>query len=496
MTEVQKDNKLRWWVLFTVIFGTFLGGMDQTVVSLALPKMIGAFSISVSDAAWISTAYILAAAVFVPIWGKLGDTAGRKKIYLIGFIGFTIASGLCAIAWNLPSMIVFRIIQGFAVSADYPTAMAIIAVTFKDVKERAQALGLWSGAFAVAAVFGPLIGGPLIDNFSWRTVFIINIPLGIIGLLLAIFFINESVGEAREAHFDWWGSSALAISLFALVLVLDRGQTWGWSSTGSIISYITTIVFGIIFVLIEQRTAEPVVDLSLFKNSTFTNTLANNFIVFMGMMGSIFLIPVFAETFLGYDATKTGYLFIPMAAALMAAAAIGGKMVGKLKANYVIFASTLVAAFAIGLFSAIDARMTAWDIMWPLALMAFGMGFGMSQRTSLITLVVPSAKTGEASAVLALVRNIAGAFGTALSATILDNAINEAVLRIAQSSALHGAASLTQTFIGLIILKAQIVGYATVFRTSAIVVALGSIFALWIKVPQQRLANGEMVDED
>src|SRR5580658_3742548 len=245
MSEQAQEprSNLRWIVLITVIFGTFLGRLDQTVVNLALPKIIGDFNISVSHAAWISTAYILANAVFVPVWGKLGDTAGRKRIYLIGFIGFIIASGLCAVAWNLSSMIAFRIIQGFAVSADYPTAMAILAVTFTDMKERAQALGIWSGAFAVASVFGPLIGGPLIDNFSWRSVFFINIPLGIIGLLLAFMFISESVGAKRSVKFDWWGSSSLAAALFGLVLVLDQGQTWGWGSIWSILCYATIVVF-------------------------------------------------------------------------------------------------------------------------------------------------------------------------------------------------------------------------------------------------------------
>src|ERR1700677_2189211 len=231
---MNKSN-VRWIVLATVIFGTFLRRLDQTVVNLALPKIIGDFNINVTDAAWISTAYILANAVFVPVWGKLGDTAGRKRVYLIGFIGFTIASGLCAVAWNLSSMIVFRVIQGFAVSADYPTAMAIISITFTDMKERAQALGIWSGAFAVAAVFGPLIGGPLIDNFSWRSVFLINVPLGIIGLFLAFRYIDESVGEKRSVKFDWWGSASLGIALAALVLVLDQGQTWGWGSPQSIL---------------------------------------------------------------------------------------------------------------------------------------------------------------------------------------------------------------------------------------------------------------------
>src|SRR5271168_2317668 len=242
-TKPAQKNNLRWVVLATVIFGTFLGRLDQTVVNLALPKIIGDFSISVTDAAWISTAYILANAVFVPVWGKLGDTAGRKRIYLIGFIGFIIASGLCAIAWNLSSMIAFRIIQGFAVSADYPTAMAILSVTFTDVKERAQALGIWSAAFAVASVFGPLIGGPLIDHFNWRAVFFVNIPLGIIGLFLAIRYISESVGEKRSAKFDWWGSSTLGIALLALTLVLDQGQTWGWLSFDSIFWYTMTLVF-------------------------------------------------------------------------------------------------------------------------------------------------------------------------------------------------------------------------------------------------------------
>ena len=458
--EVKPEtSNVRWWVLGTVIFGTFLGRLDQTVVNLALPKIIGDFSISVSDAAWISTAYILANAVFVPVWGKLGDTAGRKKIYLIGFIGFIIASGLCALAWNLPSMIVFRVIQGFAVSADYPTAMAILAVTFTDLKERAQALGIWSAAFAVASVFGPLIGGPLIDNFNWRSVFFINIPLGIIGLFLAITYIHESVGEKREAHFDWWGSSLLGASLFTLTLVLDQGQTWGWGSLASVLCYVGTIVFGIAFYQVEMHETEPIVDFSFFKIPAFTNTLINNFIVFMGMIGSIFLLPIFAETFLGYDATQTGYLFIPMAAALMLAAPLGGRLIGKVKPSYVIAASTFVAGIGLFMFSWIDPRSTAIDLIIPLMVMAFGLGFGMAQRTNIIAVVVPHDEIGEASAILALVRNISGAFGVAIFSTILNNVINSNVFAIARQSVLNGSGkALMEQFTSLIILKAQVSG--------------------------------------
>jgi len=495
-TEASAGEKWRWWVLITVIFGTFLGRLDQTVVNLALPKMISDFGISVSDAAWISTAYILANAVFVPVWGKLGDTAGRKKIYLIGFIGFIIASGLCALAWNLPSMIFFRIVQGFAVSADYPTAMAILAVTFTDLKERAQALGIWSAAFAAASVFGPLLGGPLIDNFSWRSVFFVNIPLGAVGLFLAIKFISESIGEKRAAHFDWWGSITLAGSLFALTLVLDRGETWGWTSAASILSYVATIVFGAWFYFIEKRETEPIVNLDFFKIGTFTNTLANNFIVFMAMIGSIFLVPIFAETFLGYDATQTGYLFIPMAAALMIGAPLGGRLIGKIKPSYVIFASTLGAGIGISLLSFIDPRSGALALIIPLVVMAFCLGFGMSQRTNLIAVAVPKEEIGEASAVLALARNISGAFGVAIFSTILTNSINANVLRINQSSIIRALDPKTmQQFIGLIILKAQVAGYATVFHISAILIILGSFAAFLIKVPKETSTGHVMVIE-
>ena len=497
MPTAAKSTKWRWIVLATVIFGTFLGRLDQTVVNLALPKIIGDFGITVTDAAWISTAYILANAVFVPVWGKLGDTAGRKRIYLIGFIGFIIASALCAIAWNLGSMLVFRIIQGLAVSADYPTAMAIIAVTFKDLRERAQALGIWSSAFAVASVFGPLIGGPLIDNFSWRAVFFINIPLGIIGLILALRYISESVGEKRSVKFDWWGSSTLAAALSGLTLVLDQGQTWGWLSVASLLCYFSVVVFTALFIVIEHRETEPIVDLKFFKIGTFVSTLANNFIVFMGLIGAVFLIPIFAETFLGYSATQTGYLFIPLAFALMIAAPLGGRLVGRVRPSYVIFASTLATGLAMLLLSGIDARWSALQLALPLSVLAFGLGFGMAQRTNLVAVVVPHEEIGEASAILALVRNISGAFGVAIFSTLLQNSINSKVLAIAQNSTVRVfSPAIMQQFIGLIILKAEVASYSFVFQVAAAVVIIGAFAALLINVPAEATRGGHVVIVD
>lgn len=474
-----------WLVLITVIVGTFLGRLDQTIVNLALPSIIKDFSITVTSAGWIATAYILANAIFVPIWGKLGDTIGRKKVYIIGFVVFIIGSVLAGLAWNLSSMIAFRIIQAIAGSADYPTAMAIIAVTFPHGKQRAQALGLWSVSFAAASVFGPLLGGPLIDTFGWRSVFLVNLPVGLLGLGMAMTFIRESVGERIPRAFDWWGALTLGSALASLVLVLDQGTTWGWSSLASVTCYATILVFTAIFIAIEQRHPEPIVDLKFFRNSIFVNTLINNFIVFMGMMGSVFLIPIFAQTFLGYDATQTGYLFIPMAFAMVIASPLGGRLTGIVEPRWVIAGSTAVAGAGLFFFSYLDPRSSALAIIVPLSVMAFGMGFGMAQRTNVIASSVPVHEVGIASSILALARNIAGAFGIALFGTILNNKINSNMLAIAQHSIIRSTSPADyQTAIGLMALKAQVSAYGTVFVLAAGLVLAGAIAAIWIRVPK------------
>lgn len=492
MSEKTITSNHQWLVLVTVIVGTFLGRLDQTIVNLALPKIIQDFGITVSSAGWIATAYILANAVFVPIWGKLGDTIGRKKVYIIGFLIFILGSVLAGLAWNLSSMIVFRIIQAIAGSADYPTAMAIITVTFPAGKQRSQALGLWSASFAAAAVFGPLIGGPLIDNFSWRSVFLINLPVGIIGLIMALVYIKESVSEKKQVIFDWWGAITLGVALAALVLVLDRGIDWGWLSLDSLIAYVCIIVFGFIFYRVEKNISEPIIDFKFFKIGTFVNTLMNNFVVFMGMMGGIFLIPIFASTYLELNATKTGLLFMPMAFMMMISAPIGGRFAGKVQPRYIIAASTFVAAVGLFLFSFLDPKSTIWDVIIPLSIMAFGLGFGMAQRTSLIASIVPENEVGIASSILALVRNIAGAFGIALFGTILSSATKTNVLNLASNSILHSNdPTVVGQFVSLIILKAQVLAYSTVFQISALIVLIGAGLALLIKVKENK--NGENI---
>jgi len=480
---MKGNSNFEWLVLATVIIGTFLGRLDQTIVNLALPKMISDFGVSVSTGAWIATAYIIANAVFVPVWGKLGDSIGRKKVYILGFLIFIISSVFAGLAWNFSSMIVFRVIQAIASSADYPTAMAILAVTFTDPKKRAQALGIWSSAFAASAVLGPLIGGPLIDLFNWRAVFLLNLPVGLIGLAMALAFVHESVSERKARRFDWWGAITLGGALATLVLLLDKGTDWGWTSGNSLLSYVLISIFSAAFYFIERGHEDAIVDFKFFKSSTFNTVIANNFIVFMGMMGSVFLIPIFAQTFLGMTATEAGYLFIPMAAGFMVSAPIGGRLIGRVKPSYIIAISTFGAGVGIFLFSLLlDPRSGTLDIIIPLSIMAFSLGFGMAQRTSMVTNSVPTHEVGVASSVLALARNIAGAFGIALSGTLIKNISTSKVIAISQNSTINASspADISQA-IGLIELKAQVAAYATVFEVSAVIVLIGAVAALWIK---------------
>ncbi|MDE1970277.1 MAG: multidrug efflux MFS transporter [Patescibacteria group bacterium] len=490
------SSSTRWLVLLTVMVGTFLGRLDQTIVNLALPKIINDFGITVSAAGWIATAYILANAIFVPVWGKLGDTIGRKKVYIIGFVVFIIGSILAGLSWNLTSMIAFRIIQAIAGSADYPTAMAILAITFREGKERAQALGIWSASFAAATVFGPLVGGPLIDTFGWRSVFLVNLPVGIVGLLMALSFIKESTSEKKTSVFDWWGALTLGSALSALVLVLDKGLEWGWLSTNSIIAYSTVLVFMAVFVAIERHHPDPIIDFKFFRIPAFVHTLNNNIIIFMGMMGGIFLIPIFVQTFLGYDATQSGYLFMPMAFMMLIAAPIGGNLTGKVEPRYVIAASTLVAALGISLFSRLDPRSGPLDIIIPLSIMAFGLGFGMPQRTNIIASVVPQHEIGVASSILALARNIAGAFGIAIFGTILQHTTEARLLRISMWSTIHLTNALDyRRAIGLMILKAQVASYGDVFAIASVLLGIGAVSALFIRVPKNTSPHEEVFIE-
>jgi len=487
-----------WIILFTVMIASFLGRLDGTVVNLALPKMISDFGITVSQASWISTAYIIANAIFVPIFGKLGDLIGRKPLYLFGIIGFVVASMFAGLSANLPQMVIFRVLQAITVSIDYPLALSIIAFTFQDKQKRAQAMGLWSAVFAVAAVFGPLLGGPLIDNFSWRSVFYINVPIGILGAFMAWKFIKEPVKKIKGIKdFDIWGSLLLGSALGSLVLVLDQGQTWGWFSTNSIMTYIVTVVSFIVFIFVEQRQKEPVVDLKFFKIPEFAISLVVSFITFMGMIGGLFLLPIFLQGYLGYSVTKTGYIFLPMAMGMMIGAQSGARLSAKFPPKYVVFAGLAWAAFILFLFSGIDMTWSFTHFAILLFLFATGLGLTFAPITNASISTVPLHEVGVASSILALVRNIAGAFGVAIFATILTNSANIGILNVQKYTIINTLnPNVLQQVAYLMAVKANVVSFHVVFLCSAAITAVGAVSALFLRETTKEMGGKVEVPSD
>lgn len=486
-TATQQKTHSPWIVLATVMVGTLLIGLDRTVVNLGLPGMISDFGITVSSAGWIATSYIISNAVFVPVFGKLGDKLGNRSIYLWAFIGFTVISVGAGLAWNLTSMIFFRAVQGLVGAAIYPTAMALIAKTFDDSAARTQALGIWSASFAVSAVLGPLIGGPLIDNFSWRWLFYINLPVGILGILMTLWYLPHDKPVDTKSGFDYKGSVALAVALSSLVLVLDKGRDWGWLSIASITAYVLVVAFSIIFYYIEKREKDPVVDLKLFTNPIYSNILILSFISFGGMMGAMFLLPVFAQTYLGLDATHTGLIFVPMALTMFVAAPLGGRLSQIIPLRYLVGAGMAISAFGIYLFSGLDVKTTVSDLTLPLIIFAAGLGLGLAPMTAAATNSVPANEVGVSSAVLNLVRNIAGAVGIAFFGTILSNLIESNVLRLGQDVVINAPSpQVMQEVTALIILKSQIMAYGEVFVIASAIMALGVIAALFLRQPPEQ----------
>lgn len=494
----MKENKgfttEQWMILLTLMIASFLGRLDGTITSLATPKMMKDFGISVSQAGWISTAYIISNAVFVPVFGKLGDMIGRRGLYLFGIVGFTITSVFAGFAWNFQSMVFFRLLQGLTVSIDYPLALSIIAFTFTDKDKRAQAMGTWSAIFGVAAVFGPLLGGPLIDNFNWRSVFFVNIPFGIIATILAFLYIHEPVKKFKSLKdFDVLGSVYLGIFLSAMILVLDKGQEWKWMSTNSIVCYLITLIGFALFIREEKNAKHPIVNLNFFKIPTFSASILTSFISFIGMIGAMFTLPVFLQNFLGYSVTKTGLIFIPMAFGMVSGAQLGARLSQKIPGKYLTACGMFWAALIMFSFSGIDIKWTISDVSVRLFFLALGLGIGLPSLTLAATGSVSIQEVGIASSVLALARNVAGAFGIAIFATVLTNTVTASALNIQKFSILNTFDTNTamQAY-GLIYAKSYMDAFTKVFTSASVIMAIGGFSALFIK--DSKIRSSEKID--
>jgi DHA2 family multidrug resistance protein len=301
-----------WMIAVAVMFGTFMEVLDTTVVNVSLPHIAGSLSVTPEEATWALTSYLVANAIVLPITGWLANYFGRKRLLMSSVVGFTASSFMCGFAPNLAWLVLFRIVQGLTGGVLQPVSQAVMLEAFPPA-QRGKAMGFWGLGIVVAPMLGPVLGGWLTDNYSWRWVFYINIPVGIASIIMTKMFIfDPSYIRRSAAKVDAWGIGMLAVGIGALQVVLDKGQQEDWFSSNWIVSLAAlAICMLLLFIIHELRTSHPVLNLRVFKERTYATGVFLMTTLGFVLYGSLVLLPLFLQTVLGYPAIEAGIAMAP-----------------------------------------------------------------------------------------------------------------------------------------------------------------------------------------
>jgi EmrB/QacA subfamily drug resistance transporter len=408
------------WLLGGVMLAMLLSSLDQTIVSTAMPDVVKDLQ-GIEHLSWVFTAYMLGSTVTVPVYGKLSDIFGRRNLYLLGIGIFLAGSVLCGLSSSMNQLIIFRALQGIGGGAMMVNSFAIIGDVFPPA-ERAKYQGLIGGVFGLSSVAGPLLGGWITDNFSWRWVFYVNIPLGIITIIVLSAVLPKIVKKAIRPRIDFAGAFFIVTTLVPLLLSLVwGGSVYPWKSFTIISLLLTSVISMIIFILIERRVSNPILSLSLFRNRVFITAVSALFFTAMGMFGSIIYIPLFAQGVIGVSATKSGLILAPMMLTLVAASTISGQVIsrtGKYKALAV--GGTIVTIIAMFSFSWLSTDTTRPELIGHMMLLGLGLGSTMPIFTLAIQNAFTRDRLGEVTAGSQLFRSIGGTVGTAILGGIMN----------------------------------------------------------------------------
>ncbi|HEX6778638.1 MAG TPA: MFS transporter [Ktedonobacterales bacterium] len=426
----------RWWALIGTCFGLFMALLDVTIVNVALPTIGDSLKASFSDLQWVVNAYALTLAVFLVTAGRLGDLFGRKRLFLFGLGLFSLGSLLCSLSsdftigslTNIQVLIGARAIQGLGGAIMLPLALAIISATFQG-RERGTAIGIYGGVTGLATAIGPVIGGVLVSKVSWQSIFYLNVPIGIIGIVFCIWAVRESFDTSAPRTIDFFGLVTISVSLFCLVLALIQGSDpdKGWTSP-----YILTL-FGIaaaaliVFIIGELRLKHPMVDLRLFKIPSFTGAAIVAFTVSAGMFSLFFFITLYLQNYLGYSALDGGLRVLPLSGLIMVTAPLAGAFTDRLGAKIIMAVGMAILVAAVLLMTRIAPSDTQTD--WVVLLPAFilgGIGSGLVNPpiSTVAVGTVSRDKAGMASGINGACRQLGTAFGIAFLGAILTNQYN------------------------------------------------------------------------
>jgi len=421
------DENRRWWTLAAVSFGLFMIMLDNTVVNVALPSIRADLGISISELEWVVNAYALTFGVLLLTGGKLADLIGRRRIYIAGLVIFTGASLWCGLAGGAASLIAARTVQGVGAALLNPATLSIITATFPP-KQRGTAIGIWAGVSALALAIGPLVGGLLTQKIGWSWIFFINIPVGVLGVLAARAFIHESKDNSLEQRLDLPGLITSAVGLFGLTYALIETNTYAWGSTRVLSLFALAAVSLTAFVLLELRQRVPMLDLSLFRNPTFSGANTVMGLVGLAMFGIFFYNSLYLQNVLGYSAIQTGATFLPLTGLIILVAPLAGRFTDLIGPRWLVGAGLTLLTGSLLLFATLDAHSSFWNILPGLVLGGLGMGITMAPTTTAAMSAVPVDKAGVGSAVINSARQVGGSLGIAIMGTVIAAEVSVSAL--------------------------------------------------------------------
>jgi EmrB/QacA subfamily drug resistance transporter len=413
----------KWWTLAAVSFGLFMIMLDNTVVNVALPSMQRALHIGPSELEWVVVGYALTFATFMLTGGKLADLYGRRFLFVVGLAVFTGSSLACGLAGSAGVLIGARVVQGVGAAIMNPATLGIITATFPP-RQRGMAIGIWAGTSAMALAIGPLVGGLLTEKVSWSWIFFINVPVGILGIAMAFWAIDESRDMSHEQRLDLPGLLTSAAALFALTYALIEANDYGWTSARILALFGAAVVLLAAFVLLEHRQRIPMLDLALFRNVTFSGANLAMLLVTLAMFGIFFYNSLFIQNVLRYSAIQTGAIFLPMTVLIILIAPRAGKLTDTIGARWLVGGGLGLVAISLVLFAQLDQGSNFWNILPGLLVGGVGMALTMTPTTAAAMGSVPVDKAGVGSAVLNCSRQIGGSLGIAVMGAIVVGQIH------------------------------------------------------------------------
>jgi DHA2 family multidrug resistance protein len=410
-----------WLITVTVMMAVFMEVLDTSIANIALPHIAGGLSATPEEATWVLTSYLVSNAIVLPMTAWLGNYFGRKRVLMSCIFMFTVASALCGLAWDLPTLVIARILQGLGGGAMVPIAQAIMLESFPPQK-RGAAMAVFAQGVVVAPILGPTIGGWITDNYSWRWIFYINLPVGVLAWVLTKWLVEDPpyIKRNLQATIDYVGFGLLAVWLATMQIVLDKGQEadwfgaeWvRWFTAASVISFVC-------FIWWEFKTDHPLVDLHVFKNRNFTVGLILMTSLAAILYGTTASLPLFLQTLMGYPALQSGYAMSPRGVAAFITTFFVGRLVGKVRMRWMLIFGFLTLAYSSFMLANINLQISKTDVILPSVINGIAISFIFVPLTTATMSQLAQAQIGNASGLYNLMRNLGGSIGIAFVTTML-----------------------------------------------------------------------------